>query len=143
MMRVNLPHSGDMVLIDEVLEFGEGFISVKSKIKPQNAFLENEKFYTYKCIEMMAQSLGAYKGLYNKDNFSIGFLLGARDFEIYKNVLNIGDELTIKSNVSMQDESGFGVWYSEILLKDELIAKATLSVLSPSKEQFLELKNAK
>ena len=64
-------------------------------------------------------------------------------FEIYKNSLNIGDEVVIKSAVSIQDENGFSVWQSEIWLKDELVAKATLSVLSPSKEQFLEFKNAK
>ncbi|WP_096029376.1 thioester dehydrase [Campylobacter lanienae] len=142
-MRVKLPHSGDMVLIDEVAKFGDGFIEVKGVIKPQNAFLDGGVFHTYKAIEMMAQSLGAYKGIWSQDKFRVGFLLGARDFEIYKNSLNIGDEVVIKSVVSIQDESGFGVWQSEIWLKDELVAKATLSVLSPSKEQFLELKNAK
>ena len=88
-------------------------------------------------ITALAEAMGVP---FQKDKVDV---IGVRDFEIYKNSLNIGDEVVIKSAVSIQDENGFSVWQSEIWLKDELVAKATLSVLSPSKEQFLEFKNAK
>lgn len=136
-----LPHSGEMVLIDEVVSHGADEICVKSVIKSDNAFLENGKFPTYKALEMMAQSLGAYKGLYAKSNFKLGFLIASRKFEIFKPNLEPGDEILIKSKMSLQDENGFGVWDSEIYLKDFLVARASLSVLSPSLESFLEMRN--
>ncbi|CAD7286956.1 hypothetical protein LMG7974_00168 [Campylobacter majalis] len=140
-MLVKLPHSGKMVLIDEILEYSSDSIKVRSVIKDDNAFLENDKFYTYKGIEMMAQSLGAFKGLNSSDDFSLGFLISIREFEIFKHELGIGDEVVVSSKVSMQDDNGFGVWQSSMRVKDELVASASLSVLSPSKEMFEGLKN--
>ncbi|MGG7074428.1 thioester dehydrase [Campylobacter sp. 9BO] len=139
--NIKLPHTGKMVLIDKIESVGENFIITKSIIKEDNAFLDNGVFYTYKTVEIMAQSLGAFKGVYAKDDFALGFLLGVREFEILTPFLNIGDELTINSQISMQDESGFGVWSSQIFVKKNLVAKATLSVLSPQKQMFLEIKN--
>lgn len=140
-MLIKLPHSGKMVLIDEILECSSDSIKVKSVIKADNAFLENDKFYTYKGIEIMAQSLGAFKGLNSSDDFSLGFLIGVREFEIFKHELSVGDEIVVSSKASMQDDNGFGVWQSNMRVKDELIASASLSVLSPSKEMFEGLKN--
>ena len=141
MNNLSLPHTGEMVLIDEIIDHGAYFVEVRAKISPQNAFLEDERFPTYKSIEMMAQSLGAYKGIYGSDGFNMGFLVGVRDFEIFITSLNIGDELRIRSEVSMQDAHGFGVWSSELFVNDELAARANLSVLSPSTEMFSEIKN--
>ncbi|MCD8213233.1 MAG: thioester dehydrase [Campylobacter sp.] len=138
---IKLPHSGKMVLIDEILSHDENSISVKSLIKSDNAFLDDGVFYTYKAVEIMAQSLGAFKGLYAKDDHTVGFLIGVREFEIFVPYLTVGTTLIINSCVSMQDESGFGVWDSEILVNEKVAARAGLSVLSPGKEMFLEMKN--
>lgn len=140
-MKPNLPHSNEMVLVDEILFCSDDEIKTKTLIKTDNAFLEDGKFYSYKTIEIMAQSLGAFKGLKSSGDFKLGFLIGSRKFEILKPFVQIGSELITISKMSMQDQSGFGIWDSEIYLNDELIARASLSVLSPSKEQFLELKN--
>lgn len=140
-MKLKLPHSDKMILIDEILEFGNDFIYTKTTIRTNNAFLDSNIFYTYKGIEIMAQSLGAFKGLHANDDFTIGFLLGAREFEIFIPHLQIGNEIITHSKISMQDESGFGVWDSKMFVNNKLVAKASLSVLSPSKEMFLEMKN--
>lgn len=140
-MKLNLPHSGEMVLIDEILSYGSDAIEVSALVR-DSAFAHNQELATYKMIEMMAQSLGAFKGLHTKDAFNLGFLIGAREFEIFTPSVNVGERVMISSKVSMQDESGFGVWDSEIYLGKSLIARATLSVLSPSKQMFLEMKDA-
>lgn len=136
-----LPHSGAIVLIDEILDVDEKSIRVKTTIK-KSPFLQNDRFYSYQLIEVMAQSLGLYRAHNDKKNTTkIAFLIGCRKFEIYKPYLNLGDEIEINSELSFQDENGFGVYDSAILLNGNIIAKASLSVLNPSYEMFEELKN--
>lgn len=139
---LKLPHSGDMVLINKILSYGDDYVEVSADISADNAFLEADKFYTYKAVEMMAQSLGAFLGLHKKDGFTMGFLLGVREFEIFKDHLKVGDSVRIRSKISLQDDSGFSVCNCELFLKDELIASAILSVLSPDEKKFLEIKDA-
>lgn len=137
-----LPHSEDMVLIDEVICYTNTSIDCRSIIKYDERFINDNKFYTYRTLEIMAQSLGILSSLLNNDKkASIGFLLGSRVFNIYKNYLNVGDEIIVKSQVSSCDEFGFGVYESNIYLKDELCASARLSLLSPNKSQLEEMMN--
>lgn len=135
-----LPHSPDMVFIYEIISHTNTSIVCKATIIDDERHLENNKFYTYKCIEIMAQSLGVLSSLVNKDKAAnIGFLLGSRVFNIYKPYLNVGDRVTVKSYVSSCDETGFGVYESYIYLDNELYADARLSVLSPSSSQLEEM----
>lgn len=138
---INIPHTGEMVLVDEIISLKDGKITTKTIIKKDNSFLEDGKFYTYKVIEIMAQSLGVYQGEIKKGEFNMGFLVGCRNFEIFEKNIKPLDEVVVCSQVSIQDENGFGVWHSEAFLNKKIIAKATLSVLSPSYEAFEELKN--
>lgn len=138
-----LPHSPDMIFIDEIVSYTNTSIECKATITDNERHLENNKFYTYKCIEIMAQSLGILSSLINKDKTAnIGFLLGSRIFNIHKPYLNIGDRITIKSCVSSCDETGFGVYESYVYLNNELYVDARLSVLSPSNSQLEEMINA-
>lgn len=133
-----MPHSGEMVLIDEILEVKENFVCVLSKISENNAFLEDGLFPTYKSLEMMAQSLVVFRGISDKKNRNkLGFLLSARNFEIFKPFVELGDEIIIKTNITMQDNEGLGIYESKAYLKDELIASTTISVLNPN-DEFLE-----
>lgn len=139
MMKKNMesliPHSGDMILVDEVLEVTTEQITTKSIIKKDNAFLEDGKFPTYKTLEIMAQSLGCLRGLYQSDKRNkLGFLLGARRFSIKKPFINIGDEIITKATISLQDESGLGVYDCEVFIGDVLIATSSISALNLSDE---------
>ncbi|MCH5322622.1 MAG: thioester dehydrase [Helicobacter sp.] len=133
-----MPHSGEMVLIDEILEIKEDFICVLAQINEDNAFLENRVFPTYKTLEMMAQSLVAFRGKGDEKNRNkLGFLLSTRYFEIFKPFVEVGDKIIIKTNITMQDNEGLGIYESKAYLRDELIASATLSVLNPN-DEFLK-----
>ena len=48
--------------------------------------------------------------------------------------INVGDEIVIVSKCSIQDESGFGVYDSELYVNGELGARAVLNVMSPDEE---------
>lgn len=137
-----IPHSGAMVLVDDIIEKKDDFISVKTLIKDGNPFLKDDKFPTFNTLEIMAQSLVVYRG-YNDQSSSnrLGFLLGARKFEIIKPNLNIGDELITKTQIS-EDFDGMGVYESAVYVENELVASARISVFNPSKEQLDEILKA-
>ncbi|PPB55767.1 thioester dehydrase [Campylobacter hyointestinalis subsp. hyointestinalis] len=141
MIESLLPHSKDMVLVDEVLFVDKCSVQTKSVIK-DSPFIKDGKFMSYSLIEIMAQTLGLYKShIYKKSGANIAFLIGSRKFEVFLNHLKIGDEIHTKAVLSLQDESGFGVYDCEVFLGFTLIARAKISVFNPSKEKFLELKN--
>ncbi|MBO7155769.1 MAG: thioester dehydrase [Campylobacter sp.] len=137
-----IPHSGAMVLVDDIVEKKDDFISVKTLIKYDNPFLQDGKFPTFNTLEIMAQSLVVYRGLNDKgSNTRLGFLLGARRFEIIKPNLNIGDELITKTYIS-EDFDGMGVYESSVYVDDKLVASASISVFNPSQEQLDQILKA-
>lgn len=137
-----IPHSGAMVLVDDIIEKKDDFISVKTLIKYDNPFLQDGKFPTFNTLEIMAQSLVVYRGLNDKgSNTRLGFLLGARRFEIIKPNLNIGDELITKTYIS-EDFDGMGVYESSVYVDDKLVASASISVFNPSQEQLDQILKA-
>jgi predicted hotdog family 3-hydroxylacyl-ACP dehydratase len=137
-----IPHSGAMVLVDDIVEKKDDFISVKTLIKYDNQFLQNGKFPTFNTLEIMAQSLVVYRGLNDKgSNTRLGFLLGARRFEIIKPNLNIGDELITKTYIS-EDFDGMGVYESSVYVDNKLVASASISVFNPSQEQLDQILKA-
>jgi predicted hotdog family 3-hydroxylacyl-ACP dehydratase len=137
-----IPHSGAMVLVDDIVEKKDDFISVKTLIKHDNPFLQDGKFPTFNTLEIMAQSLVVYRGLNDKgSNTRLGFLLGARRFEIIKPNLNIGDELITKTYIS-EDFDGMGVYESSVYVDDKLVASASISVFNPSQEQLDQILKA-
>ena len=152
-----LPHSGEMVLIDEIIEVGADFIITKTIIKNHKIFCESIEsvgesiessestqsqhfaFPTYKAIELMAQSLGIFRALNEKgSNNKLGFLLGARRFEILRPF--ILSEARTKVAVSMQDSSGMGVYDCEIFEGENVVAVASISALNPSNEFLSQIK---
>ena len=89
----------------------------------------------------MAQSLGIFRALNEKGSGSkLGFLLGARRFKILRPF--IMREARIKVAVSMQDNSGMGVYDCEVFENDALIATASISALNPSADFLSHIKGA-
>ena len=164
-----LPHSGEMVLVDEIIEVGADFIITKTIIKNHAIFCESIKsmgesgesksvadssesqdsgessdsqnfaFPTYKAIELMAQSLGIFRALNEKGS---GSKLGFLLGARRFEILHpfILREARTKVVVSMQDSSGMGVYDCEIFEGESLIARASISALNPSNEFLTQIK---
>ena len=130
-----LPQSGYMVFLDEIKEIRQGEIVCAVKIPPGSPFVEDGRLESYTYIEIMAQSIAAYAG--SSEKIELGFLLSCRKVQIYKPFVSVGDELEIKAVESLSDGAGMFVFDCEIWLKNECVARASLSVLNPSKE-FLD-----
>lgn len=161
-MESYLPHSGEMVLIDEILEVTSDFVVTKMLVKNHRIFCENTLdstplkaesnadstqrlcFPTHKSIELMAQSLGVFRHIHestsgqSKQN-KLGFLLVARRFAIKSPFIK--NEAIIKAKLQMQDSSGVSIWECEVYENDVLVAKATLSVLNPSDDFIAQMQD--
>ena len=137
-----LPHSGAMVLLDEVLSYDSEHITTSLCVSENNAFLnEKGEFELFQSIELMAQSVGVLRGFANeKDSNKLGFLLSVRGLKIHKNAVKIGTKLSIEALESMRDESGFVLYACKVWENGTLLVEANISLLNPNDEMLERLK---
>ncbi|MGV6989155.1 ApeP family dehydratase [Testudinibacter sp. P80/BLE/0925] len=142
-----LPHSGEMVLLDEITHYDENSLIARAEITDNHIFVQHQQLPMYIAIEIMAQGVAAWSGCHALDKneaVRLGFLLGSRKYELFCNSLPINCKVQIKVELSLQDSNGFGVFNATMhwidgekptdLPLDGLLAKATLSVYSPNND---------
>lgn len=130
-----MTHGKDLILIDEILDYDDNFITCQSTIKEDNPFLEDNNFPNYAYIELIAQGISVLAGLRAKKNnikLDLNLLLGCRNLEIFNPSVNIDTKLTIKAKSSLENDDGLGIYTGELLEGDKLIAKGNFNVYSPS-----------
>ena len=57
-----IPHSGRMLLVNRVLEFGQNHGKVEVVLEESKPYFENGKFQSVWLIELMAQAVGTVTG---------------------------------------------------------------------------------
>lgn len=138
-----LKHSGDMILVDEVKEYGEDFISVNATIKEENPFLQDGVLPNFVFLEIIAQSVSAFAGLNAKNSGKevvLSLLLGCRNFQMYKDGLEVGASVNVWAKVSTLEDDGFGVYDCKMYEGDFLVAKGRLNVYTPNENPQKEIK---
>lgn len=129
-----LPHAGDMILIDEVLGFGDEEIRTRISVKSGGLFNRPDgSLPAWVGVELMAQSVAAYAGCQARakgEAVELGFLLGTRKFECNVEHFPVGSELIIHAQRSLQDDSGMGVFECH-LSGPGIEASARLNVYRP------------
>ena len=131
-----LPHSGDMVLLDRISDFGEDFLIAETEIRSDNILIKQGKLATFAGIEIMAQGVAAWSGCLATladEPVRLGYLLGTRKLHIYTQEIPVGSKLQIKIKMSIQDNTGFGVFDSQLidLTSGKVILEGALNVFSP------------
>ncbi len=131
-----LPHSGDMVLLDRISDFGEDFLIAETEIRSDNILIKHGKLATFAGIEIMAQGVAAWSGCLATladEPVRLGYLLGTRKLHIHTQEIPIGSKLQIKIKMSIQDSTGFGVFDSQLidLTSGKAILEGALNVFSP------------
>ena len=131
-----LPHSGDMVLLDRISDFGEDFLIAETEIHSDNILIKHGKLATFAGIEIMAQGVAAWSGCLATladEPVRLGYLLGTRKLHIYTQEIPVGSKLQIKIKMSIQDSTGFGVFDSQLidLTSGKIILEGALNVFSP------------
>lgn len=139
-----LPHTGDMVLIDRILEYDPGSAVSSVRVSENSLFYDKEQQGIHAAIgiEWMAQTIAVVAGIYalqNNKPVQIGFLLGTRKYHPAKNVFKKGEEYTVRVNQLYRDDNGLGAFEGSIHLDDQLIAESKLNVFAPDNvEDFLK-----
>jgi len=129
-----LPHSGDMVWLDRVNQWGDDFIEVSATPKGHPWFGDNERGVP-SCvgIEYMAQAIAALAGLLSRREggpIRIGFLLGTRKYTTHVPFFPHNAMLTIRARQVCVTENNFGLMDCEIR-SDRVLAHAQLKVIQP------------
>jgi predicted hotdog family 3-hydroxylacyl-ACP dehydratase len=125
-----LPHRGRMLLLDEVVATGPGFVACRVTIQPGSAFLEDGRVPNLVAIEYMAQTVGAYAGLQAKRQglpVKIGYLLGTRELVLDVDSFLVGDELRVEAHHQFGDER-IGAFDCRVLLRGTIVATGCLNV---------------
>ena len=139
-----LPHRGDMVLIDQMVEEGDGYGASRVKVDAASKFFEEDinGIRAFIGLEWMAQTIAAIAGidaLKNNRPVQVGFLLGSRKYEPSKNVFGLDEEYVIRVEQMYREDNGLGSFQCTIHQADELIADSKLNVFAPDNvEQFLK-----
>ncbi|WP_339515939.1 hotdog family protein [Pseudomonas sp. RL_15y_Pfl2_60] len=137
-----VPHSGDMVLLDEVVRYDVDEVETRVKVKAGGLFNQADgSLPAWLGVELMAQSIAAFAGCHAREAdkpVALGFLLGTRKFECNVEAFPLGAELHIKALRSLQDDNGMAVFECH-LNGPGIHATARLNVFQPpDATQFLQ-----
>jgi predicted hotdog family 3-hydroxylacyl-ACP dehydratase len=134
-----IPHSGQMVLLDRVLEFDEAGLTAELVVRDDGLFGDGNAIPAWAGIEYMAQAVGAYVGIKSKlagEPIKLGYLLGTRRYNSNVPSFAVGTALTIYVKIIIQDEK-LGVFDCTIL-GEGIEITANLNVYQPPVETKLK-----
>ncbi|ARU55106.1 beta-hydroxyacyl-(acyl-carrier-protein) dehydratase [Oleiphilus messinensis] len=114
-----LAHRPPMILIDSLLSADQDQALSLTCIQADNLFFDHDSRWlpSYIGIELMAQTIGAWKGFQNLKNqhpIQIGFLLGTRKFSAEVNGFLEHETLITRVSRLYEEESGLCVFDCEI-----------------------------
>lgn len=127
-----LPHSGNMVFLDRVVNFDSDSMTTEVTVRSNGLFGDERKIPAWLGIEYMAQSVAAHGGMMCKISgkpINPGFLLGTRRYQCNIDAFDVGSLLTVKVKKLIQDQ-GLGVFECRIS-GDGVSISANLNVYQP------------
>ncbi|HHM05088.1 MAG TPA: 3-hydroxylacyl-ACP dehydratase [Gammaproteobacteria bacterium] len=130
-----LPHAAPMILIDEVTDWGEGFLEARvAHAAPSLFALDDGSVPAWVGIEYMAQAIGAYAGIRARrrgEPVRIGFLLGAREYAARVPYFRPRQVVTVRVESIFRDEAEIAAFDCEIRDGGTLLAKAEVKAVQP------------
>lgn len=132
-----VPHSGEMILLDRIIDFGTDFLIAEADICSDHVLLKHEKLAAFAGIEIMAQGVAAWAGylaVRAGEPVRLGYLLGTRKLYIHRRTIPIGTTLRIEIKMSIQDATGFGVFDCRLIdaANNDVVLEGALNVFSPT-----------
>tara|TARA_R110000772_G_scaffold58136_2_gene131632 strand:- start:1721 stop:2170 length:450 start_codon:yes stop_codon:yes gene_type:complete len=139
-LRDFVPHSGDMSLLDHVIDYGEGWLHASVLITEHSIFIEDRGVSATVGIEYLAQAVAAYSGSKMRrtgEKPKLGFLLGIRRYESSIDYFPIGSRITLEVELEMEADNGLHV-FQGCLKGNGFEASARLNVFQPADaDEFL------
>jgi predicted hotdog family 3-hydroxylacyl-ACP dehydratase len=129
-----LPHAGEMILLDGVVEAGDECIACRRRVRSEGLFEDANGLPAWAGVELMAQAVAAWAGhqaRQERQPVRLGFLLGTRHYRCDVDSFPPDTELRVEAVRSFHDDSGMAVFACRI---DSAIgsAEALLNVFSPT-----------
>jgi predicted hotdog family 3-hydroxylacyl-ACP dehydratase len=132
-LRQLVPHSGPMLLIDELISANDQCLEAACTVRDDGLFdVGGGRIPAMICVEYMAQAVAAFAGVratLRGESIRPGLLLGARNFTSTATYLSAGDRLRITVALVIESANGLAVFDCEITAPD-LHAGARLTVIT-------------
>jgi predicted hotdog family 3-hydroxylacyl-ACP dehydratase len=129
-----LTHSGDKVLLGNVLSYGSESLIAEACVKADSVYLKGDSEPGWMGLEYMAQAVAALAGIRQRLEHhepKVGMLIGTRRYRCSVKNFPVGMVMRIETRALLEDELGLSVFQCRIF-HDELIAEANLSVYQPT-----------
>ncbi len=128
-----VPHSGQMSLLSDIIDAGDGWIQSRVTISRTSMFVGPDGVPAWVGLEYLAQTVAAYAGLLERQQGGlpkVGFLLGTRKYECSQPVFAIGEVLNLKVELEFQGDNGLASYFCQ--LKGQRVeASAWINVFQP------------
>ena len=136
-----VPHSGKMSLLDNIVEYRDGWLRAEVSITADSMFADEHGVPAWIGLEYMAQAVAAYSGWQERLKGGppkLGFLLGTRKYLCSSDYFAIGTTLIITVQLEMEAANGLHVFQC-VLQGRGVEASANLNVFQPDDpEKFLQ-----
>ena len=113
-----LPHRGDMVLIDELLDYGPEHVSCAVTIRAGTLFCDGANGVpSWVGVEYMAQTASVYAGIEEAQAgmpASVCLLLGARRYRAEQPFFPVGARLRVSAELQLRDENDLAAFDCKI-----------------------------
>lgn len=145
-LDVLLPHRAPMVLLDEVVDYGDDFALARVSIRPASPFFDRAArgVPAWVGIEYMAQTMAIWAAdqqLRAGKPVNVAFLLGARRYRSNVPFFADGSVLSVRSDTVYNDRNNVGAFACRIEGAG-ILAEARLSAFRPdSPEEFMRMQN--
>lgn len=131
-----VPHTGKMILLDRVVDFGDDFLVAEAEIRDDNILLKENKLPAFLGTEIMAQGVAAWAGckcVRADKPISLGYWIGSRKLSIHQTDIAVGSKLCIQIKLSIEDSTGFGVFDCQLIdqANQQVIVEGALNVFRP------------
>ena len=130
-IRDLLPHSGPMVLLDQVVAADDESLCAEVRVREDSLFYVDGAVGGWVGLEYMAQTIGAFAGYSARlrgEPVRIGYLLGTRHYECKQPSFHLGSRLKIYVKRVLQSADGLAAFDCRIDDENGLVASANLTV---------------
>lgn len=130
-----LPHSGAMLLLDELLDFGEEHVTCAVRVRTGTRFCHGaDGVPAWVGLEYMAQTMCAFSGVEEVRaglRPSIGLLLGSRRYQSEVEWFRPGIDLVVRADLQLRDENDLVAFQCTIHEGDSLLARGDVKAYRP------------
>lgn len=130
-----LPHSGQMVLITDVLDWGDDWLEASVDHRRASSFRNTDgSIPAWNGMEYMSQAIGALVGVQAKQAgrpIRIGLLMGTRKYESAVHSFEKDSVLTVRVEEVFSDKTSLAMFGCRIFSGDVVLATAQIKAIMP------------